>query len=337
VKGPFNTGGEGPAQSAARRALELELAASDDQTTSDTDQTHSDADQTASERDDDEASKDQAASDSDQASADREQASVDPPSAATYKATRAARETGTIDRLAAHTQRSTTATLRDRTSDARDTTARERDGLSTRREALAQSAEQAILASDAPALEKFERLRAQAAADRLRAAQDRARAAAERVRLQAEIHSAHLDELTGAYRREMGTLAIQHEIERARRAKDIFVMAFVDVDDMKHINDTEGHPAGDHVLKTLVGLMRTHLRSYDPVMRYGGDEFVTGLGGMTIEEAARRFAVIDRGLGSEVGAGISVGIAALEPEESLETLMERADAALLAAKAHRGE
>ncbi len=336
MKVPRNDGGEGAGQSAARRARELEHAASDDQTASDTDQTQSDSDQTASERDDDAASKDQAASDSDQASADREHASGEPPSDDTYRATRAARETGTMGRLATHTERSMTAKLRGETSDVRDSSARERDGLSTRREALARSAEQAILASDASALEKFERLRAQAAADRLRAAQDRAKAAAERLRLQAEIHSAHLDELTGAYRREMGTLALQHEIERAKRAKDVFALAFVDVDGMKHVNDTEGHPAGDHVLKTLVEHMRTHLRSYDPVMRYGGDEFVVGLGGMSTDEATRRFAMIDRALRNEVGVGITVGIAALEPEETLESLTERADAALLAAKAHRG-
>lgn len=135
----------------------------------------------------------------------------------------------------------------------------------------------------------------------------------------------------------MGTLALGHEIERARRAKDIFVMAFVDVDGMKHVNDTEGHAVGDHVLKALVGHMRTNLRSFDPIMRYGGDEFVAGLGGMTIEEAARRFAVIDRAVRNEVGVGICVGIAALKPEETLESLTERADAALLEAKAHRGE
>ncbi|HUG29904.1 MAG TPA: GGDEF domain-containing protein [Candidatus Limnocylindria bacterium] len=337
-KSPGKAGDDSPAQSAARRAREVEYAASDDQTASDTDQTLSDADQTASERDEDDASRDQVASDIDQASADRDQKSADPPSEAAYEASSTAREIGTIGRLASHAQRSTTAKVRNATADARDDSARERDGLSSRRDAKAKSAEQAIVASDAPVIEKFERLRAQAAADRHRAAQDRARAAADRVRLQAEIHTAHLDELTGAYRREMGTLALQHEIDRARRTKDGFVVAFVDVDGIKHINDSEGHAVGDTVLKSLVGHMRTNLRSFDPIMRYGGDEFVAGLGGIGVAEVARRFAVIDREVRKDVGVGISVGIAELMPEETLESLTERADAALLEAKAaHRGE
>ena len=56
-----------------------------------------------------------------------------------------------------------------------------------------------------------------------------------------------------------------------------------------------------------------------------------------VEEVARRFAAIDRSIREEVGVGTSVGIAQLEPEESLESLTERADAALLDAKAHRGD
>ena len=330
--------GDREARSAARRAREIDSAASAaDQTASDTDQTLSDADQTASERDDDDSSSDQAASDLDQASADRQHdAGTAAPDEAEYEASRTARENRTIGRLASHTHRSTTAKVRAATADARDAASDERDDVTTRREARAKSAEQAIVASNASALEKFARLRAQAAADRRRAAEDRARAAVERARLEAEIHTAHLDELTGAYRREMGTLALRHEIDRARRAKHGFVLAFVDVDGLKQVNDTEGHAGGDEVLKSLVWHMRTNLRSFDPVMRFGGDEFIAGLGGVTVEEVARRFLTIDRSVRDAVGVGISVGIAELRPEETLESLQERADTALLRAKADRG-
>jgi diguanylate cyclase (GGDEF)-like protein len=331
--------GDREARSAVRRAREVDSAASAaDQTASDTDQTLSDADQTASERDDADASSDQFASDLDQASADREhEAGTKTRDEAGYEASRTARESRTIGRLASHAHRSTTAKMRANTAEARDVASNERDELSTRREARAKLAEQTIVASNAPTLEKFERLRAQAAADRRRAAADRARAAAERARLEAEIHTAHLDELTGAYRREMGTLALRHEIDRARRAKSGFVVAFVDVDGLKQVNDTAGHAMGDNVLKTLVWHIRTNLRSFDPVMRYGGDEFVAGLAGVGVEEVVRRFAVIGRSVRQDVGVSISFGIAQLEPEESLESLTERADAALLEAKAHRGE
>ena len=307
-----------------------------DQTASDADQTLSDADQTASERDEHDASIDQVASDDDQASADRLHGlDPDAPAEAAYEASRAAREHGTIRRLASHADRSSTARTRGETADARDATALDRDETSRRRDAQAKAAEQAILASDAPVLEKFEQLRERAAADRQGAAQDRAKAAADRVRLEAELHSAHLDELTGAYRREMGTLALGHEIDRARRAHGSFVIAFVDVDGMKQVNDTQGHAAGDRVLRTLVWHMRSSLRSFDPVMRFGGDEFVAGLGGIDVEEAAARFDAIDRLVREDVGVGISVGLAELEPDETLEALEARADAALLEAKARR--
>lgn len=324
------------ARSAAQRAREAEHAAFDaDQTASDLDQTLSDSDQTTSERDEIDAASDQVASDEDQASADRQQLDVGGPGAAGYEASRRAREGTRIRRLASHADRTMTSGLRVRTGEQRDATALERDERARRQDARAEALEQRIVASDAPLVEKLERLRARAAADRRRAAQDRAAAAEERARLQAELHSAHLDELTGAYRREMGTLALKHEIQRARRAGSRFVIVFVDVDGLKQVNDRQGHAAGDHVLETLVWHMRSNLRSFDPVMRYGGDEFVAGLGGMRIEEAARRFVKIDRSVRGELGVGISVGLAELELEETLESLSARADAALLEAKSRR--
>ena len=119
--------------------------------------------------------------------------------------------------------------------------------------------------------------RARAAADRQRAAEDRANAARERTRLESELRLAHLDHLTGTYHREMGQMALSQEIDRARRADGRFVVAFVDVDGLKAINDHEGHAAGDRVLQLVARAIRTNLRSFDPIIRYGGDEFVCGL------------------------------------------------------------
>jgi diguanylate cyclase (GGDEF)-like protein len=238
-------------------------------------------------------------------------------------------------RLASHVYRATTARLRAATATERDRMAARRDETARRRDARAEAMDEAIAASDAPLAEKFERLRARAAADRQKAAQDRAEAARERARLEAELNSAHLDDLTGAYRRETGTLALRHEIDRARRGDGRFVIAFVDIDGMKQVNDRDGHAAGDQVLKTLVWHMRSNLRSFDPVVRYGGDEFIAGLGGAGLDEAGRRFEAIDQSVKSEMGVGISVGLAELEPDETLDQLTARADAALLAAKARR--
>jgi diguanylate cyclase (GGDEF)-like protein len=133
----------------------------------------------------------------------------------------------------------------------------------------------------------------------------------------------------------MGGLAISNEVERARRSDGRFVMAFVDVDDMKGINDRHGHIAGDLVLKALVRIIRSRLRPFDPVIRYGGDEFVCGLGGTDLVDAELRFRDIDSSLREEMGVGVSVGLAMLGPGETPDQLTARADEALLGAKAAR--
>ncbi len=233
--------------------------------------------------------------------------------------------------------------MRAATADERDATAVARDETARRRDLRAQEVDRSIAASDAPLAEKYEQFRARAVAararaagDRERAARDRADAARERARLEAELLGAHLDDLTGVWRREMGWLTLTLEIDRARRGDGRFVVAFVDVDQLKHVNDRDGHAAGDHVLRTLVSRIRANLRPFDPIVRYGGDEFVCGLGGVDPAEVERRFAQIDRLVRDDVGVGISVGLAALEPGETLDDLVARADAGLLDVKKGRG-
>ena len=158
-------------------------------------------------------------------------------------------------------------------------------------------------------------------------------ASRERGRLEAELQAAHLDDLTGAYRREMGRLALSHEIDRARRSDGRFVVAFVDVDRLKTVNDRDGHAAGDRVLQSVVLAMRTRLRSFDPIIRYGGDEFVCGLAGTDITEAEHRFDLIGMAVEADARVGISVGLAELEPGDTADALTERADLAMLEVKA----
>ena len=234
--------------------------------------------------------------------------------------------------------------MRDDTARGRDLRAREFDRAAT---ATAPTGDRTVGEEDFDTIEaavararehiraRSEADRVRAAEDRERAARDRAEAARERARLEAELESAHLDDLTGAFRREIGRLALSHEIDHARRGDGRFVIAFVDVDDMKVVNDRDGHAAGDHVLKTLVAAMRSNLRSFDPVVRYGGDEFVCGLGGADLGDVERRFNLIRQALVSEVGVGISVGLAALAAEETLDEVTARADASLLEIKKRR--
>jgi diguanylate cyclase (GGDEF)-like protein len=161
--------------------------------------------------------------------------------------------------------------------------------------------------------------------------------ALELARLEAELQRAHLDALTGAFRREMGRLALRNEIERARRADGKFVIAFIDVDGLKGVNDRDGHAAGDRVLRTLAATMRANLRSYDPIVRFGGDEFICGIASIDPGEVQHRIGVIDQSLRHATGVGITAGLATLTSNESLDELTARADAALIEAKRNRTE
>lgn len=241
----------------------------------------------------------------------------------------AARERAADDRDEALAQRDTLANERDRLSAERDRLAVERDRLATERDTQANERERRAADRE----DELERRAAEI--EQVAAGNDGEGQALERARLEAELQRAHLDGLTGAYRREVGRLALRNEIDRAKRGDGRFVIAFVDVDGLKGVNDREGHAAGDRVLRTLAATMRANLRSYDPIVRYGGDEFVCGVASIDTSEVEHRLNVIDQSLRHATGVGITAGLASMSDNESLEELTERADAALLEAKRAR--
>jgi diguanylate cyclase (GGDEF)-like protein len=318
------------------RSLVDQTLSDSDQTVSDTDQTLSDADQHRSERDQDSSDRDQRASDLEQAAADRE------PTSQTGVTARADRVEATGRRLATTAERARAAVDRSHAADARDVNAQARDLAAAERDHAAEALEAAAPASGArqEAEQRLAEVRARAAEDRDRAAADRAAAAADRAtaardREQAanELRHAHLDGLTGALRRQMGDAALQHEIDRARRGDGRLVLTYVDVDGLKAINDHKGHGAGDAVLVAVVSTMRAKLRSFDPVVRYGGDEFVCAMSGTDTADVTERFAEVAEALAREHDeAAISVGVAELRPGDTLTDLVTRGDAALYKAK-----
>jgi diguanylate cyclase (GGDEF)-like protein len=141
-------------------------------------------------------------------------------------------------------------------------------------------------------------------------------------------HSADatVDELTGALRRNGGFVALAGEIDRSRRDGASLVLGFLDVDGLKAVNDTDGHAAGDALLVAVVDALRASLRSYDVVVRYGGDEFLFSLSGADEEAAAQRLKTMRTLLGHRMsGRSVSAGFATLRPDDDLDALIRRAD------------
>jgi diguanylate cyclase (GGDEF)-like protein len=310
-----------------------------------------------SDRDQAHANADQRASDRDQAAADDELSAhplVDALGRQAYEMSRSERAEGTLERDATRAVRGQIASERDEQATARDQTASARDRTADERDRAAEESDRdaeelarelgsdadpraaAALEFAAAARAQAAATRAQAAVDRERAARDRESAARDRERLQGELERAHLDDLTGAYRRGMGETVMRHEIERARRLKGDLALAYMDVDGLKEINDRLGHGVGDALLRDLVEALRSRLRPYDPVVRWGGDEFVCAVSGTALEVAASRFdAALEVLAESQPRAAISVGLAALRQSDTLETLVERADQALLQGRRNR--
>lgn len=155
-------------------------------------------------------------------------------------------------------------------------------------------------------------------------------------RVQRLVDSNAIDELTGTLRRQAGLHALEREIDRARRSSEgKLVVAFIDVDDLKHLNDSQGHAAGDRLLQDVAATLRTQLRSYDLVMRWGGDEFVCVLPEAGLEGAARIVEDIAVGFVARNGYAFSTGFAALEDTDTAEDLVSRADKRLYETRRER--
>ena len=217
----------------------------------------------------------------------------------------------------------------------RDRVAEERDRVAEQRDRVAEGRDRAADERDWPE-RRFSTDHAEDAADRERAGRDRAEAASDRERAARDREEtardraqAGIDSLTGALRRDRGLADLKREIDRARRSDGRLVLAFVDVDGLKAVNDLQGHAAGDRLLRDVALALRSGLRSYDLVIRYGGDEFLCALPGTHIGGARRRFDDVARDLTARnPQASVSTGWAKLEDSDTVDELTARADADL---------
>lgn len=335
-----------------------QIATDTDQTGSDLDQTTSDADQSASQRD-------QLASDRDQQAADRDQAVIDLDDprgehVEDYARSRRARSQSTLERDEVAQARAESARIRDETAGGRDRVAEERDKAAQARDRLAaqldaelERLEAESRSPDGNGIRGLELL-LRAAGDRKRAAESRTRAAAQRAAAALDREEAALDRrqaaldraaaaeelalegfdyVTGALRRRVGLAAIQREMDRTARSDESLVVAFIDIDGLKTVNDELGHETGDELLRETVNAIKNRLRSYDVLTRIGGDEFICSLAGQDVAGATERFAQISARLAEgKTCASFTVGLAERRRHDSVDDLIRRADEAMRQAR-----
>lgn len=250
-------------------------------------------------------------------------------------------------RLAAADERDVSANARDAAAAARDELAGARYRAVARQ--FAQDGPRAIGASErmiraAGERRRSDRVRAEAAeqgalADRDRrvAAQDRELAACERLHalvdrelLADALAEAEVDPLTGARMRAAGLADLDRELLCCSRTSRSLVVAYVDVVGLKTLNDTEGHGAGDALLVRVVALLRQHMRSYDLIIRLGGDEFLCTMTGVALPDVRRRFVQIAAKLSAGPGSvALRTGFSELTAGDTTVALIARADAQML--------
>jgi len=155
---------------------------------------------------------------------------------------------------------------------------------------------------------------------------------------------AHHDPLTGLPNRRLLYDRLEQALARAHRADEMAAVLLVDLDSFKPVNDTHGHKAGDDVLRITADRLKGCLRSIDTVARFGGDEFVVLLDGLTSPEdvaavAAKIIDAVGRPISPpwsaapDVRIGCSIGVA-IYPQDGTDPdlLIRLADAAMYRAK-----
>ena len=149
------------------------------------------------------------------------------------------------------------------------------------------------------------------------------------------------DALTGLTNRRAFSETLGVEVERARRYGFKMSLLLFDIDHFKKVNDQHGHGVGDIVLSRVGKLVLSQIRTSDIAARWGGEEFVialphVGLDGAAVVAARIRIACQDMEITTEKGklvpTTVSIGVAELGPGDTLESLAERADHAMYAAK-----
>ncbi|MBX3725400.1 MAG: GGDEF domain-containing protein [Xanthomonadales bacterium] len=155
-------------------------------------------------------------------------------------------------------------------------------------------------------------------------------------RRQLELLASH-DPLTGAGNRRLLQRDLETAVQALRGGGPVSTVAVLDLDHFKRVNDSSGHEAGDRVLVALVEVLRSQIRRADGLYRFGGEEFVVLLRGLSGRQADQALSAmhlrINEGLQAVApDVTVSIGGTPLRTGETWSTWLARADAALYRAK-----
>ncbi|KOY01851.1 GGDEF domain-containing protein [Pseudomonas nunensis] len=161
-----------------------------------------------------------------------------------------------------------------------------------------------------------------------------------REHLEEQRQKALIDPLTGLPNRAAWSERLEHEIAEWQQHGNTLMLAMLDLDHFKRINDNYGHLAGDKVLKIIASVLRKRLRGSDFIARFGGEEFVLLMPATVPAVGAKLLETLRASIeacpfhfkGERVTVTISMGLAAFKPGEHSDMVLKRADQALYRAK-----
>jgi diguanylate cyclase (GGDEF)-like protein len=158
-------------------------------------------------------------------------------------------------------------------------------------------------------------------------------------RMQELQREASQDPLTGLKNRRRFNEDLEMAMARARRERTTGAVLMLDLDYFKQVNDTHGHPAGDHLIKEVADVLRARSRRSDTLARLGGDEFAVVLPRCTAAEAQLAAEGIARAIrehqprdGDPVTASVGVAMFGDHARSSIASVVSEADSAMYAAK-----
>ncbi|NWB30448.1 GGDEF domain-containing protein [Pseudomonas gingeri] len=158
--------------------------------------------------------------------------------------------------------------------------------------------------------------------------------------LEEQRQKALIDPLTGLPNRAAWSERLDHEVAQWQQHGNTLLIAMLDLDHFKRINDNYGHLAGDKVLKIIASVLRKRLRPSDFIARFGGEEFVLLVPGTPVAAGLKLAESLRAAIeacpfhfkGERVTITVSIGVSAFKAGERSDHVLKRADEALYRAK-----